>query len=52
VFERNAKWIPELEPLFAKGDVFVAVGADHLIGDRGVVALLRARGFTVTRITQ
>ena len=52
VFQRNAKWIPELEPLFAKGDVFVAVGADHLIGDRGVVALLRNRGFTVTRITQ
>jgi uncharacterized protein YbaP (TraB family) len=52
VFQRNAKWIPELEPLFAKGDVFVAVGADHLIGDRGVVALLRGRGYTVTRITQ
>jgi uncharacterized protein YbaP (TraB family) len=52
VFQRNAKWIPELEPLFAKGNVFVAVGADHLIGDKGVVALLRGRGFTVTRITQ
>jgi uncharacterized protein YbaP (TraB family) len=52
VFQRNAKWIPELEELFANGDVFVAVGADHLIGDRGVVALLRGRGYTVTRITQ
>jgi hypothetical protein len=52
VFQRNATWIPQLEQLFAKGDVFVAVGADHLIGDRGVVALLRGRGFTVTRVTQ
>jgi len=52
VFQRNARWIPKLEDLFAAGDVFVAVGADHLIGDRGVVALLRGRGFTVTRITQ
>lgn len=52
VFERNTAWIPELEKLFAKGDVFVAVGADHLIGDKGVVALLRARGYAITRITK
>lgn len=52
VFQRNAKWIPQLEELFATGDVFVAVGADHLIGDRGVVALLRQRGYTVTRLTK
>jgi uncharacterized protein len=52
VYQRNASWIPQLEKLFAQGDVFVAVGADHLIGDKGVVALLRKRGFTATRITQ
>ena len=52
VFQRNASWIPQLEKLFADGDVFVAVGADHLIGDKGVVALLRKRGFTATRVTQ
>lgn len=52
VFQRNTSWIPELEKIFAKDDVFVAVGADHLIGDKGVVALLRARGFTITRITK
>ncbi|HUJ58964.1 MAG TPA: TraB/GumN family protein [Kofleriaceae bacterium] len=50
VFRRNAKWIPELEPLLAKGGVFIAVGADHLIGPRGVVSLLRKRGFTLTRL--
>jgi len=52
VFQRNARWIPQLEKLFADGDVFVAVGADHLLGDKGVIALLRKRGFTATRITQ
>jgi uncharacterized protein YbaP (TraB family) len=52
VYARNRDWIPKLEKLFATGDVFVAVGADHLIGDRGVVALLKARGFTSTRITK
>lgn len=50
VYARNASWIPKLEKLFAQGDVFVAVGADHLIGDRGVVALLAKRGFTVKRV--
>lgn len=50
VYARNASWIPKLEKLFAGGDVFVAVGADHLIGQRGVVALLTARGFKVTRV--
>jgi uncharacterized protein YbaP (TraB family) len=52
VFARNASWIPKLEQLLVSGDVFIAVGADHLIGDRGVVALLRKRGFKVTRVVQ
>jgi uncharacterized protein len=52
VYKRNADWIPKLEKMFETGNVFVAVGADHLIGTRGVVALLQARGFTVTRVTK
>ena len=51
VFARNRDWIPKLERLFEQDGVFVAVGADHLIGKRGVVSLLRARGFEITRIT-
>jgi len=52
VFARNADWIPKLEKIFEKGNVFVAVGADHLSGPRGVVALLAKRGYTLTRVTQ
>lgn len=52
VFARNADWIPKLEKMFAIGDVFVAVGADHLTGPRGVVKLLEARGYKTTRITR
>ncbi len=48
---RNAAWIPKLEPLLGKGSVFVAVGAGHLLGDKGVPALLTAKGFSVARIT-
>ena len=51
VYKRNADWIPKLEKILARGDVFIAVGADHLTGSRGVVALLAARGYRLTRIT-
>jgi uncharacterized protein YbaP (TraB family) len=52
VYARNASWIPKLEKMFEGGNVFVAVGADHLLGKRGVVALLEARGFKVTRVVR
>jgi uncharacterized protein YbaP (TraB family) len=52
VYKRTASWVAPLEELFAKGDVFVAVGAGHVRGDRGLAKLLSARGWTVTRITQ
>lgn len=46
---RNAAWLPRLERRFARpGDHFVAVGAGHLLGTDGLVALLRARGYEVT----
>jgi len=50
VYSRNRNWIPKLETLFAEGDAFVAVGADHLIGEQGLVALLSKRGYLVTRV--
>ena len=46
---RNAAWLPRLDRLFARpGDHFVAVGAGHLTGSDGLVALLRGRGYQVT----
>jgi len=52
VYKRNADWIPKLEKIFEDDQVFVAVGADHLIGPRGVIELLKKQGFSVTRITK
>ncbi|KPP80591.1 MAG: hypothetical protein HLUCCA04_13140 [Oceanicaulis sp. HLUCCA04] len=47
---RNRDWIPQIEAMIeAGGTHFVAVGAGHMPGDEGVVELLRARGYTVTR---
>lgn len=48
---RNAAWVVTLEKEMAGSGVqMVNVGALHMVGDDGLVAQLRARGFTVERI--
>lgn len=48
--DRNRAWIPQIEAMIAAGGThFVAVGAGHMPGNDGVVELLRAQGYTVTR---
>ncbi len=48
--ERNAKMQATAEPLLEKGSLFIAIGALHLPGPKGMVALLRQAGYTVTPI--
>jgi hypothetical protein len=45
---RNHHMADRGEPILARGNVFMAVGALHLIGDEGLVELLRKKGYTVT----
>jgi uncharacterized protein YbaP (TraB family) len=52
VHARNEDWIPKLEKILQTPNVFIAVGADHLTGPRGVVALLGKRGYKLTRVTK
>ena len=49
--ERNQKWLPQIDQMMAgHGTVFITVGEAHLLGPDGLVAQLRARGHTVTRL--
>ncbi len=48
--ERNHRMVNRMLPYFKEGRSFVAVGALHLPGDEGIIALLRQRGYTVTAL--
>jgi uncharacterized protein YbaP (TraB family) len=46
--DRNRRWLPKIEAFTRKKDDYlVVVGAGHLVGPDGIVALLRARGVLV-----
>jgi uncharacterized protein YbaP (TraB family) len=50
IYRRNERWAGQVsEMLEDDDDVLVVVGAMHLVGDRGLPALLEERGFQVTR---
>jgi len=47
---RNHHMADRADPMLAKGNVFMAVGALHLIGDEGVVELFKKKGYTATPV--
>lgn len=48
VLERNQSWLPQVEELLGGDrDAMVVVGSMHLVGDVGLVNLLREKGYTV-----
>src|SRR3954471_6489781 len=49
--ERNQNWMPKIEALFTRsGRALVVVGAAHLVGPDGLLAMLRAKGYTVEQL--
>jgi uncharacterized protein YbaP (TraB family) len=51
VTDRNKSWIPKIEQLLGgKDDALVVVGAAHLVGKDGVVAMLKAKGYTIEQM--
>lgn len=50
IFKRNARWAGQVsEMLEGDEDVLLVVGAMHLVGDKGLPALLEKRGYRVER---
>ena len=47
---RNQNWIPKIQQITKEKPTFFAVGAGHLGGKKGVIALLRDAGFTVKAV--
>ena len=50
VTKRNHNWVPLIEKAVADKPSFFAVGAGHLGGPNGVIALLRSRGYQLTPV--
>jgi uncharacterized protein YbaP (TraB family) len=46
---RNRRWVPQIEECLSQQRCFVVVGAAHLVGPDSVVAMMRAKGYTVTQ---
>ena len=45
--DRNKNWVKQLKVITKTTNVFVAVGAGHLVGKEGLISLLRKEGYTV-----
>jgi uncharacterized protein len=50
LYSRNRRWIPSIEKQIGAKPTFIAVGAAHLGGTEGIIALLQKRGYTLTPI--
>jgi uncharacterized protein YbaP (TraB family) len=51
ITDRNLRWMDRIEELLAgERDAMVVVGALHLVGEQGLVALLRQKGYVVDQM--
>ena len=44
---RNKNWVNQLKIVMKNESVFVAVGAGHLVGEKGLIELLKKEGYTL-----
>lgn len=48
--DRNIKWVEELPAKIQNTKTLIAVGAGHLVGEKGLIKLLQDKGYTLTPI--
>jgi uncharacterized protein YbaP (TraB family) len=51
LYDRNVVMVHSIDSLVKTGSLFAAVGAAHLPGKRGIIEMLRSKGYTVTPVT-
>lgn len=51
VVDRNHRWMEAIDELFrGETDAMVVVGAFHLVGEQGLIELLRAKGYEIEQL--
>ena len=45
--DRNKNWVGQLKLIMKKESVLIAVGAGHLVGEKGLIALLKKEGYNL-----
>lgn len=48
--KRNMNWVEQLKGILPKQNIFMAVGAGHLVGKKGLIELLKKEGYTLRPI--
>jgi uncharacterized protein YbaP (TraB family) len=49
---RNNNWMPKINETIKKESCFITLGLVHIIGENGIISLLRNNGYTVEPIHQ
>ncbi|MBK8292972.1 MAG: TraB/GumN family protein [Flammeovirgaceae bacterium] len=49
-FKRNEEWLPKIEKMMKNEVAFISVGISHLEGERGILELLKSKGYILTPI--
>lgn len=50
LYDRNRRMVEHMQPQLRQGNAFIAVGALHLYGDKGILSLLEREGWRVIRV--
>jgi uncharacterized protein YbaP (TraB family) len=51
IYERNKKMVSKIEDFLRTKEIyFVIVGAGHLVGDRGIIEILKGKGYLVEQL--
>jgi uncharacterized protein len=48
--KRNMEWLPKIDKMMHESPAFIAIGVSHLEGEKGLLNLLKAKGYQLTPI--